>query len=151
MSSTDSNKELFIDEVGQTSAKVQNAITTLVDSMVEDGLEAMTINSLPGYGTIAELYDFVDFSGGKVIEFRMPQCEQLDFQGHELQGLNYWGSLPTEDDTKDYPFVILLLSDFDSATPGIQMTGNMLADDRRCGNYVLPKNVAVIRANTITQ
>ena len=111
----------------------------------------ITMDVAPGTGGFAKLTASVIENGGTIVDLRLPMCEREDFTGVASGLFNdkYVGILPTEVYASQYDFVVLLLSDINSATPDIATLAQTLADDRHLNNsYILPENVVVVITNT---
>lgn len=105
----------------------------VVESIVTDAIAA---------GKRAKLYDM-----------RLSMCEPTDIMGipyfNSTAGIMSWAPpalLPRASDEQDYDLVVLFLDELNGAAPAVQAAAYQLILNRRVGEYVLPKNVAVVAA-----
>lgn len=107
----------------------------------------------PGIGKSEIVADIAEELGGYMIDLRLSQMEPTDLRGipyfNKDKGLMDWAppiDLPDEELAAQYPIVVLLLDEMNSAAPAVQAAAYQLVLNRRVGKYVLPKNVVIIAA-----
>lgn len=107
----------------------------------------------PGIGKSEIVADIANEMGGFMIDLRLSQMEPTDLRGipyfNKEKNLMDWAppiDLPDEELAAQYPVVVLLLDEMNSAAPAVQAAAYQLVLNRRVGKYVLPKNVVIIAA-----
>ena len=107
----------------------------------------------PGIGKSELIAGIAKDLGGALYDLRMPLLEPTDLRGipfynKELNMMD-WAApvdLPTEEDAKKYPIVILFLDEMNAAAPAVQAAGYQLILNRQVGKYRLPDNVVIVAA-----
>lgn len=107
----------------------------------------------PGIGKSELVAGITGDLGGKLYDVRMPLLEPTDLRGipfynKELNMMD-WAppvDLPTEEDAKQYPIVVLFLDEMNAAAPAVQAAGYQLILNRQVGKYKLPGNVVIVAA-----
>lgn len=107
----------------------------------------------PGIGKSEVVAGITEELGGHMIDLRLSQMEPTDIRGipyfNRDNNTMSWAppiELPTEELAKQYPIVVLLMDEMNSAAPAVQAAAYQLVLNRRIGTYVLPKNVVMIAA-----
>lgn len=107
----------------------------------------------PGVGKSEVIADITRELGGHMIDLRLSQMEPTDMRGipfyNKDKGLMDWAppiDLPDEELAAQYPIVVLLLDEMNSAAPAVQAAAYQLILNRRIGKYTLPDNVVMVAA-----
>ena len=107
----------------------------------------------PGVGKIEVIADITRELGGHKIDLRLSQMEPTDMRGipfyNKDKGLMDWAppiDLPDQELADQYPIVVLLLDEMNSAAPAVQAAAYQLILNRRIGKYTLPENVVMVAA-----
>lgn len=107
----------------------------------------------PGIGKSEIVADITRELGGYMIDMRLSQVEPTDLRGIPFfakdKGLMDWAppiDLPSDELAAQYPVVVLLLDEMNSAAPAVQAAAYQLVLNRRIGKYVLPDNVVMVAA-----
>ena len=107
----------------------------------------------PGVGKSEVIAEITNELGGFMIDLRLSQMEPTDMRGipffNKDNGLMDWAppiDLPSEELAAQYPIVVLLLDEMNSAAPAVQAAAYQLILNRRIGKYSLPKNVVMVAA-----
>ena len=107
----------------------------------------------PGVGKSEVIADITRELGGHMIDLRLSQMEPTDMRGipfyNKDKGLMDWAppiDLPDEELAAQYPIVVLLLDEMNSAAPAVQAAAYQLILNRRIGKYHLPDNVVMVAA-----
>lgn len=107
----------------------------------------------PGIGKSEIVADITRELGGYMIDMRLSQVEPTDIRGIPFfakdKGLMDWAppiDLPSDELAAQYPVVVLLLDEMNSAAPAVQAAAYQLVLNRRIGKYVLPDNVVMVAA-----
>lgn len=107
----------------------------------------------PGVGKSDTFQQIADQAGGLLIDLRLPLLDPTDLKGmpyfDSTTGRMKWAApneLPTEEEAKKYPVVILFLDELNAAAPAVQASAYQLTLNRRVGEYRLPDNVVIMAA-----
>jgi hypothetical protein len=107
----------------------------------------------PGVGKSEVVADITRELGGHMIDLRLSQMEPTDLRGipfyNKDKGLMDWAppiDLPNTELAAQYPIVVLLLDEMNSAAPAVQAAAYQLILNRRIGKYHLPDNVVMVAA-----
>ena len=107
----------------------------------------------PGVGKSEVVADITEELGGHMIDLRLSQMEPTDLRGipyfNKDNGKMDWAppiDLPDEELAAQYPIVVLLLDEMNSAAPSVQAAAYQLVLNRRIGKYRLPDNVVMVAA-----
>ena len=107
----------------------------------------------PGIGKSEIVADITTELGGYMIDLRLSQIEPTDIRGipfyNKDKGIMDWAppiDLPDAELAAQYPIVVLLLDEMNSAAPAVQAAAYQLVLNRRIGKYVLPDNVVMVAA-----
>jgi hypothetical protein len=107
----------------------------------------------PGIGKSELVAGIAEERNAKLIDIRLSLWDPTD-----IKGLPYFNStthtmewappveLPTKEDGEEYPCIVLLLDEMNSAAPAVQAAAYQLILNRRVGAYQLPDNVVLIAA-----
>lgn len=107
----------------------------------------------PGIGKSDLVAEVTRELNGHMIDLRLGQMEPTDIRGipyyNKETGRMDWAEpvdLPSEELASQFPIVVLFLDEMNSAAPSVQSAAYQLILNRRCGKYVLPKNVVMVAA-----
>jgi hypothetical protein len=107
----------------------------------------------PGVGKSEVVADIATELGGYMIDLRLSQMEPTDIRGIPFFNKNNermdWAppiDLPDDELAAQYPIVVLLLDEMNSAAPAVQAAAYQLILNRRIGKYRLPDNVVMVAA-----
>jgi len=107
----------------------------------------------PGVGKSEVVADIATELGGYMIDLRLSQMEPTDIRGIPFFNKNNekmdWAppiDLPDNELASQYPIVVLLLDEMNSAAPAVQAAAYQLILNRRIGKYKLPDNVVMVAA-----
>lgn len=107
----------------------------------------------PGIGKSELIAGITEELGGALYDLRMPLLEPTDLRGipfyNKESNMMDWAppvDLPTEEDAKKHPIVVLFLDEMNAAAPAVQAAGYQLILNRQVGKYKLPKNVVIVAA-----
>ena len=107
----------------------------------------------PGVGKSEVVADIAAELGGYMIDLRLSQMEPTDIRGIPFYnkdiGKMDWAApidLPDEELAAQYPIIVLLLDEMNSAAPAVQASAYQLILNRRIGKYRLPDNVVMVAA-----
>ena len=107
----------------------------------------------PGIGKSEVIAEITEELGGYMIDLRLSQMEPTDIRGipfyNKESGKMDWAppiELPDEELASQYPVVVLLMDEMNSAAPAVQAAAYQLVLNRRIGKYTLPKNVVMVAA-----
>ena len=107
----------------------------------------------PGVGKSDVISQIATELGGYMIDMRLAQMEPTDLRGIPFYnkdiGKMDWAEpvdLPTEEQAKEYPVIVLFLDEMNQAAPAVQAAAYQLVLNRRLGKYRLPKNVVIVAA-----
>ena len=107
----------------------------------------------PGIGKSELIQQITDQLGGLMLDLRMGQLDPTDLRGipvpnKETKSMEFYqlDALPTEEEAKKYPVVVLFLDELTSAPPSVLAAGYQLILNRKVGKYVLPDNVVIVAA-----
>ena len=107
----------------------------------------------PGVGKSEVVADIAAELGGYMIDLRLSQMEPTDIRGIPFFNKNNermdWAppiDLPDDELASQYPVVVLLLDEMNSAAPAVQAAAYQLILNRRIGKYKLPDNVVMVAA-----
>ena len=107
----------------------------------------------PGIGKSELVAGIANDLGGALYDLRMPLLEPTDLRGipfyNKDSNMMDWAppvDLPTEEDAKKYPVVVLFLDEMNAAAPAVQAAGYQLILNRQVGKYKLPDNVVIVAA-----
>lgn len=107
----------------------------------------------PGIGKSELVADIARENGAKLIDIRLSLWDPTD-----IKGLPYYNSdnqqmcwappveLPSKAEAEEYPQVVLLLDEMNSAAPAVQAAAYQLILNRKVGTYDLPDNVVIVAA-----
>jgi hypothetical protein len=107
----------------------------------------------PGIGKSDLAQQLADSFKGLLIDIRLSLMEPTDLKGipyyDAKTGTMRWAppsELPSAELAAQYPIVVVLLDELNSAAPAVQAGSFQLALNRRLGEYVLPDNVVILAA-----
>ena len=107
----------------------------------------------PGVGKSEVVADIATELGGYMIDLRLSQMEPTDIRGIPFFNKNNekmdWAppiDLPDDEMAAQYPIIVLLLDEMNSAAPAVQAAAYQLILNRRIGKYKLPDNVVMVAA-----
>jgi hypothetical protein len=107
----------------------------------------------PGVGKSDIIAQIATELGGIMIDMRLAQMEPTDLRGIPFYnkdiGKMCWAEpvdLPTPEQAKKYPIIVLFLDEMNQAAPAVQAAAYQLVLNMRLGTYHLPDNVVIVAA-----